>query len=144
MICKVQRGAMRVYKMAQYAGSVFCVNYWMPHQPANCILRVFQFYELKGRAWISKLCNVTYRSRVMALCSYRTAARSSWDLERHGSHAAPTCQEGKVRHSGPRTDEVLNRTRWFASLKQKLTQRITRAALRLQTCTPVVGRDWTK
>ncbi len=90
MIRKVQRGAMRVYKMAQYAGSFFCVKYWTPQQPANRILHVFQFYVLRGRAWISKLCNGTYRSRVMALYSYWTAARSSWDLERHGSHAVPT------------------------------------------------------
>ncbi len=65
-----------------------------------------QFYVLGERAWISRLCNGTYRSRVMALYSYLTAARSSWDWERHGSHAVPTGQEGKVRDSNLRTDEV--------------------------------------
>ncbi len=70
------------------------------------ILRVFQFYVLRGRAWISKLCNGTYCSRVMTLYKYLTAARSSWDWERHRCHAAPTCQEGNIRYSGPRTDEV--------------------------------------
>ncbi len=167
---------MRVYKMAQHTGSLifFCVNYWTPHaqQPANRILRVFQFYVLRGRAWISKLCKL-WRSQVElshrycsvismvklwpCTCTCNCTAtgpqqdRHEIYWERHGSHAAPTCQEGKVRHSGPRTDEVLTvRDGWprctavVASLKQNLTQKITRAASRLQTCTPVASRDWTK
>ncbi len=96
----------RRWKKQPLINSPICVNYWAPRQPANRILYVFQFYALRCRARLSKLSNGTYRSRVMAY-SYRTAVRSSWDWERHGSHTVPTCQEGKVRDSSPRTDEVL-------------------------------------
>ncbi len=70
------------------------------------------------------------------------------DLERHGSHAALTCEEWKVSDSGPITDEVLTirdgLPRYCGVAEAKKMQKITRTASPLHTCTTVVNRNWTK
>ncbi len=70
------------------------------------------------------------------------------EIERHGSHAAPTGQEGEVSDSGPRTDEVLTvhdgLPRCCGVAEAKNDAENTRTASPLHTCTAVVNLNWTK